>query len=111
MGPPRSKSNRDDGPPKLFSNVDADTLSYLQEVEGHFTTILDADERQLLISNVLEELSEKELLVATDAASSRILETLLASAPVAQLLQFLRTFLDNDSFFSLASRWVRLPSC
>ncbi len=38
------------------SRVDPETLSYLQEIDGHFGTLTDDEERQLLVSRVIEEL-------------------------------------------------------
>jgi hypothetical protein len=38
------------------SRVDAETLSYLKEIDGHFGTLTDDEERQLLVSRVIEEL-------------------------------------------------------
>lgn len=38
------------------SRVDPETLSYLQEIDEHFGTLTDDEERQLLVSRVIEEL-------------------------------------------------------
>jgi hypothetical protein len=44
----------------------------------------------------------RELRVATDAVTSRLLESLLAGAPGQQLVQFLQAFTNEDLMFQLA---------
>jgi nucleolar protein 9 len=84
------------------SRVEAETVSYLSEVAEHFATIGDPEEKQLLLSNVLEEIQGKELRIACDAVTSRLLEQLLVGAPASQLMQFLQAFTNEDMMFSLA---------
>ena len=50
------------------SRVEPETLAYLTEVAGHVNSVEDGEEMDLLLTNVLEELSGKELRVAADAA-------------------------------------------
>lgn len=88
------------------SRVEAETVSYLQEVSQHFSTLTDDDEKELLLANVLEEIQGKELRIASDAVASRLLEQLLVGAPASQLMQFLQAFTNEDLMFSLAGRSV-----
>ena len=60
--------------------VDPETITYFEELEGHLKTLEDPEEISILISNALEEAQGKEVKVVTDAACSRVLETLLAQA-------------------------------
>jgi hypothetical protein len=62
----------------------------------------DPEEAELLRSNVLEEISGKELQLATDAASASLLEQLLFRAPASQLMQFMGAFTDGELFWRCA---------
>lgn len=84
----------------LVSEQDA---QYLSEVIQHFKTLVDDEERQLLLGNVMEELRGKEAKVAADPICSRHIEKLLAHASSAQLLQFIRACLQEDTLFQLVS--------
>jgi hypothetical protein len=64
--------------------------------------MLDPEEAELLRSNVLEEISGKELQLATDAASASLLEQLLCGAPASQLMQFMAAFTDGELFWRCA---------
>lgn len=86
------------------SRVDDETVGYLNEVSAHFKTLYDAEERSLLLDNVLEEVAGKEVEIATDAVTSRLLEALLAGASAAQLVQFMQAFADEDNLYRLAGR-------
>jgi hypothetical protein len=86
------------------SRVEPETLAYLTEVSAHLETLEDAEERELLLNNVLEELEGKELRVAADAACSRLLETLLAPAAPRHLIAFMGAFADEDAMYKLAGR-------
>lgn len=85
----------------LVSEQDA---QYLSEVIEHFKTLVDDEERQLLLGNVMEELQGKEAKVAADPICSRHIEKLLAHASSTQLLQFIRSCLQEDTFTPLVSR-------
>lgn len=89
------------------SRVEAETVSYLQEVSQHFSTLTDTEEKELLLANVLEEIQGKELRIAADAVTSRLLEQLLAGANASQLMQFMQAFTNEELMFSLAGRCVR----
>lgn len=88
------------------SRVDSETVTYLTEVSTHLKTLMDDEERDLLIQNVLEEVAGKELDIATDAVTSRLIEQLLAGASMAQLMQFMAAFADEDTLYRLAGRCV-----
>lgn len=87
------------------SRVEPETLAYLTEVSEHLATIEDAEEKELLLNNVLEELEGKELRIAADAVSSRLLETLLAPAAPRHLISFMGAFTSEDDMYKLAGRW------
>lgn len=86
----------------LVSRVEADTVAYLDEVSTRYAALDDQEERRLLVSAVLEEIQGKELRVATDAATSRMLEVLLAGADASQLMQFMKAFAEEDALYRLA---------
>ncbi|GFR46342.1 hypothetical protein Agub_g7913 [Astrephomene gubernaculifera] len=85
------------------SLVNPETATYLEEVVAHFKTLVDDEERSLLVGNVLEEIAGKEVKVAGDPVCSRHVETLMAAAQAPQLLKFLTSVSDVDGFFSLVS--------
>ncbi|KAG2451956.1 hypothetical protein HYH02_003730 [Chlamydomonas schloesseri] len=85
------------------SQVNPETLTYLEEVVGHFQTLVDDEERSLLVGNVLDELAGKEVKVGSDPVCSRHVETLMASAQAGQLLRFLTSVSDVDGLFTLVS--------
>ncbi len=86
------------------SQVNPETLTYLEEVVGHFQTLVDDEERSLLVGNVLDELAGKEVKVGSDPVCSRHVETLMASAQAGQLLRFLTSVSDVDGLFTLVSK-------
>lgn len=86
------------------SRVEPETLAYLTEVSGHLETLEDEEERELLLGNVLEELEGKELRVAADAVTSRLLEALLARAAPRHLISFMGAFTTEDDMYKLAGR-------
>ncbi len=87
------------------SLVNPETASYLEEVVAHFKTLVDDEERCLLVGNVLEEVSGHEVKVAGDPVCSRHIETLMGAASAPQLLAFLTAVSDVDGFFSVVSGW------
>ena len=90
------------------SRVEPETLAYLSEVSSHYASLDDPEEKQLLLANVMEELQGKELRIATDAATSRMLEALLAGASARQLMQFLQAFTNEDELYKLAGGYATL---
>jgi hypothetical protein len=86
----------------LVSRVEADTVAYLDEVSTRYAALDDQEERRLLVSAVLEEIQGKELRVATDAATSCMLEVLLLGADAGQLMQFMKAFAEEDAMYRLA---------
>ncbi len=56
------------------------------------------------VGNVLEELSGKEVKVCTDATCSRILEAMIPSIGIEQMLPLLAAFAQGEEFCMLASR-------
>lgn len=92
------------GAPAAGSRVEPETVAYLQDVVAHAATLDDDEERALLLSNVLEEIGGREQRIASDAVTSRLLEALLAGAPVQQLLAFLGAFTNEDAMYALAGR-------
>jgi hypothetical protein len=93
------------------SQVPPETLTYLEEVVAHFQTLVDDEERSLLVGNVLEEISGREVTVAGDAVCSRHVETLMSAASAPQLMAFLTSVSDVDGLFALVSKCVAALCC
>ncbi|GLI69480.1 hypothetical protein VaNZ11_014112 [Volvox africanus] len=85
------------------SLVNPETASYLEDVVAHFKTLVDDEERALLVGNVLEEILGKEVKVAGDPVCSRHVEILMAAASAQHLMMFLTSVSDVDGFFTLVS--------
>lgn len=85
-----------------FHSVDQETGTYLLEIDGHLQTVDDPEELDLLLSNVLEELSGKEADVCKDAACSRVLEKLFARASLSNKLQFLSALCSEAQLYDVA---------
>jgi nucleolar protein 9 len=106
---PNGDNGDDEGAPRgrrSRSLVNPETASYLEDVVSHFKTLVDDEERGLLVGNVLEEISGKEVKVAGDPVCSRHVEILMAAAQAQHLLKFLTSVSDVDGFFMLVSRYA-----
>eukprot|EP00887_Chlorella_sp_A99_P004080 scaffold23.g4080.t1 len=82
-----------------FSSLDAETLSFFEEIAGHLKTLDSDEERGLLADNVLEEAAGRAAALATDAACSRVLESLLPLASTERLCGFVAACVETMSFF------------
>ena len=106
---PRQQQQGEDGAdaedgerPRLL--VSSETSEYLQEIVGHFKTLIDDEERSLLVGNVLEEIAGKEALIAADPICSRHVELLMAAAQPQQLLMYLASISEPEAFYAVVSR-------
>ena len=77
--------------------VDAETSAYFQEIAALVTPAeggeeLDGEQRTLLVCNALGEAAGRELPLALDPTCSRVLQSLLASAPASALVAYLAPF-------------------
>lgn len=73
------------------------------------SALKDTEDRALLAANALAEAEGRQLSIATDAACSRALETLLPAAAPAAVASFARAMADPDNYWELVSRWVDSP--
>eukprot|EP00983_Pelagomonas_calceolata_P087739 1157024-Pelagomonas_calceolata.AAC.1 len=87
-----------------ISVVGDETSTYLSEVMAHFQTLVEDEERQLLVANVMEEIAGKEQKAAADPVCSRHIEALLSVAQASQLTAFLSSIMDTGGLFELAVR-------
>lgn len=100
----------EEGPTRLQANdrfqvrLDTATVDYFAEIQTHLKGFADDEERQLLVGNALEETKGRELQVSTDAACSRVLESLLKLVDPASLVKFATAFLAEDQFFMLCTK-------
>lgn len=78
--------------------------SDLADIITHFQTLVDDEERQLLVANVMEEIAGKEQKAAADPTCSRHIEALLCVAQPSQLTAFLTSIMDTGGMFELAAR-------
>lgn len=79
--------------------------SFSQVVQA-LSALQDAEDRALLAANALAEAEGRQLSIATDAACSRALETLLPAAAPAAVASFARAMADPENYWELVSRWV-----
>lgn len=104
------KRQRDEqGPPaagagRFHSNLGEETLGYFNEIREHLKNIEDDEERQLLADNVLEETAGQEVEIATDAACSRVLESLIAHATAEKKATFLMACVEGDNLGLICTR-------
>lgn len=85
--------------------VGASTLQYLTEISEALKGLEEgSEERQLLLANVLDELSGQEVRVATDPVCSRLMEGLLAAAPIPHVCSFIGAAAEREALYELASR-------
>jgi nucleolar protein 9 len=96
---------------EVLPELDHETRNYFIEIEKQIRSqeFETMEEQQLFLSNVFDELDGKEVLIATDYETSRILEKLLKSASDFQL----RVFSDrlNGSFAELFSHQFASHVC
>ena len=76
-----------------------------REIAGHLKTLDSDEDRQLLADNVLEEAAARAADVATDAACSRVLESLLPHASTERLCAFVAACVEGDSLATVCTRW------
>lgn len=89
-------------PKERRSRVEDETFQYLTEVHQHYKTLMDEEERELLVGNVLAEIRGREIGICSDAPCSRMMEDFLGGAQPAQLLEFLGRFCDQELLFRYA---------
>ncbi|KAJ9532879.1 hypothetical protein QJQ45_010985 [Haematococcus lacustris] len=87
-----------------ISLVPQELSSYLSEVHQHFQTLVDDEERQLLVSNVLQEVAGSEALVTADPVCSRLMESLLSCAQPGQLVAVLAAVVASGGIQQVAVR-------
>ncbi|KAJ9532532.1 hypothetical protein QJQ45_010607 [Haematococcus lacustris] len=85
-----------------ISLVPQELSSYLSEVHQHFQTLVDDEERQLLVSNVLQEVAGSEALVTADPVCSRLMESLLSCAQPGQLVAVLAAVVASGGIQQVA---------
>lgn len=87
-----------------YSLVDEETLRYYEEVGGHFKTLQDEEEKQILADNVLSECEGKEIDVVPDAVCSRVLESVIPYASIPALDKFMRGCLEGENLGTMCTR-------
>ena len=87
-----------------YSRLDEETIRYYEEVGGHFKTLEDAEEKQILADNVLSECEGREAEIVPDAACSRVLESVIPYASIEGLENFTRGCLKEDNLGLICTR-------
>jgi nucleolar protein 9 len=77
---------QDQTPHDEFGIVDPETRNYFQSIETLLAS--EVEEMELLVENVFEGLSGKEMMISTDFEGSRILEKLLRASSDFQIRVF-----------------------
>lgn len=87
------------------TRLDAGTLSYFEEIAQNLkSSELDAQQKELLANNALEEAAGIAVDVATDAVTSRVIESLLPTVSLNSLRSFLKSCIDGENLGNLCSR-------
>ncbi|CAL8466393.1 g5929 [Coccomyxa elongata] len=86
-----------------FHRLDEDTIKYFIEAKSHLDGLDDPEEQALLVGNVLEELSGKEVKVSSDPTCSRILESLIPSISEEHMQPLLAALAKGEEFCLLSS--------
>ncbi|BDA51236.1 Nucleolar protein 9 [Coccomyxa sp. Obi] len=86
-----------------FHRLDEDTIKYFTEAKSHLDGLDDPEEQALLVGNVLEELSGKEVRVSSDPTCSRILESLIPSISEEHMQPLLAALAKGEEFCLLSS--------
>lgn len=91
-------------PERGHSSADQSTRQYFIEVKQHFDQLDDTEQQHQLVENALEEANGREPQIATDAMCSRVLEVFLPHASSSTFIRFLRAFLANGNFSTIARK-------
>lgn len=92
-----------------FTRLDEETLSYFRELETHFKGIEgDDEEKEILVSNVFDEINGRETDIVCDAECSRIIETLLPHASDAVLKGFAHNCVKDENLGIICTSYVFL---
>ena len=110
MPGPKPDAEGGEGAHGRHSRLDAEQLSYYAEIDTHFKSLTDDEDKHLLANNVLGDAAGREAEVATDAACSRVLEALLSFASTEALCTFTKACVEGDSLGTMCTRWVAAAS-
>jgi len=102
----KKREREEGGARRQHSRLEAEVLAYYEEIDAHFKSLTDDEERQLLADNVLGDAAGKEAAVATDAACSRVLEALLPFASTEALCTFTKACVEGESLGAMCTRWA-----
>ena len=104
MGSVSSMASRrnDEAPSARYSRLNADTLTYMREMHGHFTDAKETDDgdegsTMAIIERVFEEMEEQEVDIVCDAECSRMLEEYVRAASPELLGRFASMCLKGDT--------------
>jgi hypothetical protein len=92
-------------PSSRFSKVDSSTLAYFTEIDEHFKSLTDDEEKHILADNALGEARGKEAQVATDAACSRVVEALIPHASTQVLCIYLSQCVEGENLAVVCTRY------
>lgn len=84
--------------------ADDDFRQYLQDIAASLAGEDDAEQRDVIVSNALEEVRGKEVAVATDAECSRHLEALVAQARADAVMAVLQRLGQQDTLPTVATK-------
>jgi hypothetical protein len=101
---PAQKRDREGGGDGRHSRIDKETLNYFAEIDTHFKSLTDDEDRQLLAGNVLGDAAGREADLATDAACSRVLEALLPFASNEALCTFTTACVEGENLGTMCTR-------
>ena len=88
------------------SRLDQETLRYYSEIDAHFSSLDDDEEKTLMADNVLTETEGREPEIVPDAACSRVLERLIPHASPAVFAKFLEGCVNGENMGLICTRYV-----
>lgn len=97
---------RPDHNDRFRNRLDTDVLAYFHEVRSHFDAVDDAEERQRIADNCLQEALTRPLQVATDAECSRILEAFVSCASEEGLIALADSLVDEQTWLTVCTKYA-----
>lgn len=87
-----------------YSRLNQETLQYYREINAHFKSVTDEDEKQLMADNVFEETAGREVEIVPDAECSRVLEQLIPYASTEAFVRFIENCTKDDNLGMICTR-------
>jgi len=97
------RDSQDEHRPRI-SRVNEETVTYFDEIDAHFRSVSDEEEKNLMADNVLGETAGRESEIVPDAVCSRVLEALIPHASPALVVKFIEGCILDDNLGVICTR-------